>query len=111
MMFHNLFGGPAAARTPEQFLTPLDTETPTFAWRAARLAQTPFPHDSLALRANPDFALELVERLRKPSRPWISKSTRAGRQTGLRPEQHHQVPRLIRSRIHQLPDCRLPPSA
>jgi len=61
MMFHNLFGG---GQTADQFVRQLDSPNSDIRWRAASdLAKTLAQPDSIALRANPDFALELTERL------------------------------------------------
>ena len=63
MMFHNLFGG---NQTAEQYLHRLDSDNPEIYWRAASdLAQSIDRDESLALRSDPDFAVQIVERLHR----------------------------------------------
>jgi hypothetical protein len=63
MMFHNLLGG---SQTPPEILRQLDSGNPDIRWRAASdLATTLEKSESLALRSDPEFALELVKRLRQ----------------------------------------------
>ena len=63
MMFLHLFGG---SRTAEQYLRQLDSDNPDTRWRAASdLARSIDRGESLALRADPDFAVQIAERLRR----------------------------------------------
>jgi len=62
------FGGLiwVGSSTPESFLARLDNPNPDIRWRAAHeLAQVLKRPESLELASNPDFALELAERLQK----------------------------------------------
>jgi hypothetical protein len=52
--------------TPESFLSKLDSTNPDIRWRAAHdLAQVLQRPESLELASNPDFAMDIAERLRK----------------------------------------------
>lgn len=63
MLFHNLFG---SSQTAPQILSQLDSSNPDIRWRAASdLATTLERSESQALRSDPQFALELVNRLRQ----------------------------------------------
>ena len=63
MMFHNLFGG---SQTPPQILRQLDSNNSDIRWRAASdLATNLERKESEPLRSDPQFALDLVERLRQ----------------------------------------------
>ena len=62
------FGGLiwVGASTPESFLARLDNPNPDIRWRAAHeLSQVLKRPESLELASNPDFALDLAERLKK----------------------------------------------
>jgi hypothetical protein len=63
-----IFGGliPVGSSTPESFLTRLDNPNPDIRWRAAHeLSQVLIRPESLELASDPDFALDLAERLQK----------------------------------------------
>lgn len=63
MMFHNLF---SSNQTAPQILRQLDSTNPDIRWRAASdLAASLESSDSLPLRCDTDFAMELTDRLRQ----------------------------------------------
>ena len=68
LVFVFIFGGLAwvGSSSPESFLAQLDNPNPDIRWRAAHeLAQVLQRPESLELASNPDFALDMAERLQK----------------------------------------------